>query len=72
MEAVQTFPQSIVGLQPPRDRLRVGQGSLLAVPEPLRGLEVEQVVVLPFAQALRLGLLRGLVTQYSHFTDRDT
>src|SRR5690348_1830160 len=59
---VEPLPQRVVGLQPPRDRLRVGQGGLLALAEPRRGLEVEQVVVLPLAQALGPGLLRTLVS----------
>src|SRR5579872_4146780 len=49
---VQPLPQRVVGVQPPRDRLRVGQRRLLAFGEPGRGLEVEQVVVLSLAQAL--------------------
>ena len=58
---VEALPERIVGLQPPGDRLRVGQSGLLTVPEPLGRLEVEQVVVLSFAEALCLGLLRSLV-----------
>src|SRR5690242_1875078 len=58
---VKPLPQRVIGLQAPRDRLRVGQGGLLALAEPRRALEVEQVVVLSLAQALRPGLLRTLV-----------
>src|SRR5580693_4074197 len=58
---VKPLPQRIVGVQVPGDRLRVGQRRLLAFAQPGRALEVEQVVVLPLAQALGPGLLRALV-----------
>src|ERR1700722_18746184 len=58
---VKPVPQLIAGVQVPRDRLRVGQRRLLAFGEGGRALEVEQVVVLPLAQALGPGLLRALV-----------
>jgi len=58
---VQPLPERVVGVEPPGDRLRVGQGRLLAFAEPGRALEIEQVVVLPLGQALRPGLLRALV-----------
>ncbi|HMH93807.1 MAG TPA: hypothetical protein VK586_22340, partial [Streptosporangiaceae bacterium] len=50
---VQPLPQRVIRIQPPGDRLRVGQRRLLPVAQRGGGLEVEQIVVLPFAQPLR-------------------
>src|SRR5262249_30876751 len=58
---VETAPERIGGLQPPCNRRRLGQSGPLPSPLPLRGFEVEQVVILSFVEALRPGLLRSLV-----------
>ncbi len=58
---VQPRPQLVGGFQPPGNGFRISQSGLLTPTEPLGLLEIEQVVVLALAQALRPGLLRPLI-----------
>src|SRR4051794_14038383 len=58
---VHPIPEGVVGLEPPGDRLGVGERRLLALVEALGCLEVQEVVVLRLLQALLTPLLRALV-----------
>jgi hypothetical protein len=69
---VQPLPQGVVRVQPPGDRLGVGQRGLLPFPQRGRGLEVEQVVVFPSLSPCPLAFSDRWFPQYSHFTERDT
>src|SRR5450432_537727 len=60
--AVQPLPEHVVVGQSPRDGLGVAERSLLPLAEPVRGLEVQQVVILSFGEALLGRLDRALVT----------
>src|SRR5258708_20085525 len=58
---VQAFPEVVAVGQPPGNGLRICERRLFPVVESLRGLEVQQVVVLGLVQALFGGLDRALV-----------
>src|ERR671919_2487551 len=58
---VQALPEVVVRIAGPDDRLRVGQGGLLAIGVALGGLEVEQLVVLALLEPLAAAALGALV-----------
>src|SRR5215469_25534 len=58
---VQPIPQRVVVGQVPRDRLGVGKSRLLTAVEPVRALEVHQLVVLSLSESLLSGLHGSLV-----------
>ncbi len=58
---IHALPESIVGIQPPRDCFGVGEGRLLAIVVLGRLLEIDQVVVMCFLETLAGTLDRALV-----------
>jgi hypothetical protein len=58
---VQPLPEGVVGIQPPGDRLGVGQRGLLALVVEVRRLEVQEVFELPLGQARALGFGASLI-----------
>jgi hypothetical protein len=66
------LPQRIVGVQPPGDRLRVGQGRFLAFPSLAEVSKLSRSSYCPSLRPCSLAISERWFPQYSHFTERDT